>query len=260
MRKPWLAAVVLALVATACRAEANFGLDVVEDGSGTLTAEFGIDDELLGLLEDFGGDTEDILSEISPEVGDVETRREGDMTYYSATRPFSDEAELEAILAEFEESDLTFTTFDLDIADGGARLDAVIEAPDAASAADDLTGVELGANFLSSKLTVRLPGELVETNADEVQVDGALRWDLPLTGGIVEIRAETEAPGGGFPWVPVLVGLAIVLLLAGVLWYLARKRRSGSEAIAATTPPPPPEPVFGDVQPVPDGDESRRDV
>ncbi len=257
MRKPFLIAFGLMLLTTACRAEANFLLNVAEDGSGDITIELGIDDELLELVEAFGGGADDILG-VVPDGTDVVTRTEGDMTFYAGTEPFSDPTELLETAGILEEADATFQELDLVVEDGGATLNAVIETPNATETleglgAGDLGGFgDIGADVFTSSLVVALPGDLVETNADEILPDGRLRWDIPLLGGVVSVMAVTETAGGGFPWGLVLGILGAALVIgAAVLW--VRHRQSGSvDAVEATPVPEPPSSVFESMPSKPD--------
>lgn len=249
MRKPLLLAVALVMLMTACRAEANFLLDVTEDGSGTVTVELGIDDELLELLEGFGGGTDDLLS-IVPDDTEVETRREGDMTFYSGSETFTDTEDLLSSAAFLDGADTTFQSLELVVEDGAATLDAVIAAPDATEAAEGLGAGglgglgDIGEDIFSSSLIVSLPGSLVETNADEILSDGRLLWDVPILGGVVDVMAVTEAGGSGTPWGLIGGILVVVVIAAGAAWWMRRKRQGAVDAVGAAPAPAPASPVF----------------
>jgi hypothetical protein len=242
MRRPLLMAVaIVALVAvtSACRAEVNVLLDVEAEGAGTVTAEVGLDDELLELMEEFAGGPDELLDQL-PEGMDAETRREEDMTFYSVTEPFDDPDDLLQRAGALEGFETTFEQFDLVVEDGAATLDATIATADASEALDGLGGLgglqDIGEDILSSSLVVALPGEVVETNADETLSDGRLRWDIPLLGGSVDVMAVTESGGGGLPFVVIALVLAVVV--AGAAWWLSRRKRQDAAAAVAATPAP----------------------
>ena len=246
MRKPLLLAAAVMLIMTACKAEANFTLNVNEDGSGTLAAEVGIDDELADLVEQFGGGTEDLLA-LVPEGQDVEERREGDMTFYGAQEAFTDTTDLRQTTGVFEGADVTFAQLDLVVEDGGAQLEARIEAPDAAETLEGLGGDGIAGfadDIFSSNLFVSLPGELEESNADEVMPDGTLRWEIPLLGGTVDIHAVTVEGGGGIPWLIIVAIAAAILLIAAAIFWPRRRRQSSVGAIDAIDVPPAPDGFF----------------
>ncbi|HSF87190.1 MAG TPA: hypothetical protein VLG28_16235 [Acidimicrobiia bacterium] len=258
MRKTLLVAAVMMLLTTACRAEANFLVDVAEDGSGTVTVEFGLDDELQELLEGFGGGTEDLFAQV-PDGQDLETRTEGDMTYFFTSEAFSDPEGLEEAAGVVEDADASFEEFEVAVDDGAATLNAIIETPNATEAleglgGDALGGFDLAGDFFTSSLVVSLPGELVETNADEILADGRLRWDIPLSGGTVVVQAETESAGGGVPW-GLIGGIAgAVLVIGGLIWLSQRRNRSSVSAVESTAQPAPPKDVFDTQDTTSDGD------
>ncbi len=248
MRKPLLLAAALMLITTACRAEANFLVDVAGDGSGEMTVEIGLDEELQQVLEGFGATTEDVFAQF-PEGQDVETRVDGDMTFFSASEPFADPADLEDTAGVLEDAGVSFTRLDFVVADGAATLDAVIETPNATEAIEGLggggvPGFDIGDDLLSSSLIIGLPGELVSSNADEILTDGRLRWDVPLLGGTVVVQAETQADGGGSSLGLIVGAVAVVLILGAATWIWRRNRQSSVAAVEATAEPDAPKAVF----------------
>jgi len=245
MRRTVLAAAAVMMLTTACRAEANLLLDVAEDGSGTVTAEMGLDDELLGLMEEAGGGVEDLF-DLAPQGDDVTTRREGDMTFYSLEETFTDTEDLTQ-RAQLFGADATFADLELVVADGGAELKARIEAPDSTETLEGLGGDALGSlggDVLSASLIVDLPGQLVTSNADEVLPDGRLKWSIPVFGGTLDIQATTRAGGGGPSIGLILAVVAAVFVIGGAAVWSQRRRRESVTAIEAVEPPPAPVAVF----------------
>jgi hypothetical protein len=246
MRRTLLLGSVVVLLTTACRAEANFLLNVTDDGSGTITAEVGVDDELLELINQFGDGEEDLFN-LVPEGQDVETRREGDMTFYSAAQSFTDTEDLRQQAGVFADADVVFSELDLVVEDGGAQLRAKIEAPDSAATLEGLGAgglQDIGEDIFSSSLVVDLPGTLEDSNADEVLSDGRLKWDIPLLGGTVDIQATTSGSGSGAPIGLIAAIIAVVLVIGGAIVWSQRRRKSSIEAIEATTAPAAPSGVF----------------
>ncbi len=184
-----------------------------------------------------------------PEGEELQTRTQGDMTYFYSAETFTDTQDLLNTISFFEDADATFTQLELTVEDGGAQLDAAIEAPSATEAIEGLGGTglggfDLGEDFFTSSLIVDLPGSLVESNADEVLNDGRLRWNIPLTGGTVTIHAVTTAGGDGFPWGVVFGVLGAVIVVGAAIWLTQRNRRKSVDAIAGTATPESPAPLF----------------
>ena len=246
---PFLAVGVVLLAG--CRAEINVGMDVESTGAGTVALEVGVDDELLSLIESSGGSIDDLVGEIPWGATALEPRQEGDLTIYGFTRAFASPEELDALLAEgIQGIEAEGTELELTVDDGGATLDATIAIPDATEQAGELgdIGGSLG-EFLSASFRAHLPGEVVERNADSVLDDGTLVWDLPVTGGTVDVFARSES-GGGFPVVPVVIGIALIAAGGVAIYLLSRRSKGeGAAAIAATPEPAEPTPVFGAPEP-----------
>lgn len=262
MRRSLLVVGAFALLVAGCRAEARIILDVEGDGSGAVTVELGIDEELMELLEAGGNEPADVFGSI-PEGEDVETRVDGDMTFYVISEPFSATAELDEVIAGLDESDSEFADLRLTVDDdGGATLDATLVAPDTAEAVASLGGgaIEIGEDVFSAQFIADLPGTLEQSNADEVLADGRLAWDIPLEGGEVDIQAVTSGEEGGRS-VGVLIAIAAaLLLLAGAAVWSARRRRSSQDALAATAVPEPPQPIYGETRSLPiDGETAPGD-
>lgn len=102
----------------------------------------------------------------------------------------------------------------------------------------DASDAEFASLFLDGiSLTqrLRLPGTLIEHNADEVLPDGTLVWHIGGTDGERSLTATSDVGGGGLN-MPLVAGLVVVLLVAAGLGWLAMSRRR-------VTPPaaPPPE-------------------
>lgn len=241
MRKllPLLAAVVL--LTSACRLETNVTIDVNEDGSGSFTTELGLDEEMQGVLESFGGG-EDLLSGL--DLGGAtptETRVEGAMTYYSASQEFTDVAELESLLNDNQDQ-VAFDEFTLEVTEDGASFIAKTgplsgqgELDPASLPFDPATLTE---DIFSANIYVKLPGTVTTHNADEETSDGRLRWAISLTDPL-DMEAETTFGGSGIPWVPIGIAAVVVLGIGGFLM-TRRKEDAATVALRATEAPPAP--------------------
>jgi hypothetical protein len=241
MTRLWRVAIALALLTVACRAEANAIVDVSEDGSGQFTIELGMDEEVqsyLGSAEGFVGSIGQLdLTNLDA----LDQRVEGDMTFYSLTRPFSSVEDLEVIIREqaTQEGGSAFDEFDITIGTDGASIVASAPSPipdTGAGSPSDLASIE---QVLSGNVYVTLPGRIVESNADDT-IDGRMRWAIDLREG-VDIRATTSFSESGFPWL--VVGLAAfgVIILGGLGLAMAKRRTSiPHDALSQVEAPPPP--------------------
>jgi hypothetical protein len=241
---PVLAAVVV--LTSACRLETNVSIDVNEDGSGTFTAEIGLDQEMRDALEGFGG-SDDLLSGL--ELGDgtpTETRTEGDMTYVSSTQSFADPAELQTVIDANQEQ-ASFEDFELEVTEDGARL----VAKTGALVGEDGTGTDelpfdlgsLSDDLFSASIFVKLPGTVKKENADEIMSDGRLRWAISVTEPI-DIEAETSLGSNGLPWLP--IGIAAVAILGVGAYAVTRKKDDVAKTALHSTEAPPAPMGFGD--------------
>ncbi len=215
MKKLMVLAALLAVLATACRAEVLMGLDVQEDGSGSMTMEVGVDEELQGLLEMGGGSPDDLLGDLSidaPEGAETTQRTEGDMTYYGVKIDFADPAELEKFMTEGGND--AFEEFALVVDDGGAELRARMNVPTQDLGDAPFDPSQITDEFFSAKFVVSLPGKVVESNADETLPDGRLVWDLPITGGEKEVFARSETGGGALTLLWIILGVILVIAIA----------------------------------------------
>ena len=235
MRKYLLIFAMLAIVLTACRIESNVNLDIEEDGSALVLVEVGFDDEFRQLLTgQTGGSEEDFVNEILA-VGDTSLvqRSEGDMTYYGAAQEIEDLSQGIPVDAAEE----MFTSFDYSFDEDGATLNAQIQSVDTGEfgGAGDLGGLAEGltGDIFSANLVVNMPGEVKAHNADEVRGDGALVWNIPLTGAI-DVQAESSFGASATSWF--WFGLLIVVIVvaavsAGIAIIVSRK--SSEKAVAA---------------------------
>jgi hypothetical protein len=222
----------LAFLAAGCRAEVRLLVDVSEQGSGTVTAEVGINNQLRDLIDQLAGDSDAIISGLDLGLeGEGTTRVEQDMTVYATTVAFDDEADIAAAAAG------NFTSFSLEMSDEGASLEATLDlAGEVDLSQFPVAPSTIDAETLEAHVIVALPGEVADHNADEVAADGRLSWDIPLDGELY-MFVNTLYPQAGFPWW--LIGLlALSAGLALGVWVAAVRR----EKRGAGNLPPAPEP------------------
>ncbi|HHC07418.1 MAG TPA: hypothetical protein ENK55_01690 [Actinobacteria bacterium] len=234
MKKILVLAALVAVAATACKIDARLNLDVAEDGSGTIVTEFGVDEELKALIEQSGEDVQFGNEFGLPEGAETFERTEGEFTYYGAKVPFENPEEAVEILTNTGEGGAAFEDLQLTASDGSVefRARAVAETPDLGGDELPFDPSVLTDDFLSVKFVLRLPGKVVEHNADEVLPDGRLVWELPITGGEKELLARSET-GGGFPTALLILGLLVVAAIVVGLVVVARRRGEADRALDA---------------------------
>ncbi|MEN8239038.1 MAG: hypothetical protein ABFR53_07550 [Actinomycetota bacterium] len=237
MRKYLLIFVFAALALTACRAESNLTLDINEDGSATVGAEVGFDEEMLDLLSQTGDDPADLFTEDLPEEAagfEPYTRTEGDMSFFGfsntiedlETYDFSDFGQ--EMFSDF--ADFSYTT------DGNtATLNASIASADVGGGLGDLPidPSDITGDIFSANLIVSMPGTVSEHNADEVREDGTLVWTIPLTGS-VDVTAVSDIGSSSTSWILwVLIGVLVVGIIAAVTATIITRKESQKAVDAA---------------------------
>ena len=233
MRRYVILFALLAVVLAACRVESNIILDINEDGSATVGAEVGFDDEFLALITESGGSPEDLFSDL-PNFGDdvVTTERtEGDMTYFGVVGEVDDLSTLEAGSENLEGFESFSYTFD----ESSATLEAVIAAANTGDFGGEF-GIDpstITDEFFSANLIVTMPGTVTESNADVVRGDGSLVWNIPLTGE-KQVFATSETGASATSWfIFVLVLVLLVMAIAAIVAVVVSRRQSQKAVDAA---------------------------
>jgi hypothetical protein len=238
MRKYLFIFVLAALVLTACRAESNIIIDIEEDGSATISAEIGFDEEMLDLLSQTGDDPAELFTQdLPPEAEGFEpySRADGDMTYYGVSKAV-DDLENNAFLDLGQEFASDFASFSYTTDGSRATLDASIAAADVGGGLGDLPidPTDITGDIFSANLIVSMPGTVVEHNADEVRSDDALVWNIPLTG-TVDVTAVSDLGSGSSSWILwVLIGVLAVGIIAAVAATMMSRKESKNAVAAAT--------------------------
>ena len=237
MRKFLFIFVFAALVLTACRAESNIIIDIEEDGSATISAEIGFDEEMLGLLSQTGDDPAELFTQdLPPEAEGFEpySRTSGDMTYYGFSGSV-DDLENNAFL-ELGDFASDFANFSYTKDGDQATLEASIVSADIGGGLGDLPidPTDITGDIFSANLIVSMPGTVVEHNADEVRSDGSLAWNIPLTGA-VDVFAISDTGSGSASWIWwIVIGVLAIGIIAGVAAVIV-SRKDSKKAVAAAS-------------------------
>jgi hypothetical protein len=238
MRRISALAMVLALVAVACKIETNVVADLNADGTGTVMFEVGFDEEAQGL---FLADA-DPFDQAPPGATTSEETRDG-IRYFQFTLPFSSAEELTQLMLESDQA--PFESFSASFSESSVKIDARTGAEGGGFFdSSDLEGFSPDQleDSLAANIVITMPGKVISSTADSA--DGStLSWSVPIfSGGSMTVQAESdptqEADGGsGFPvW---LIALVVVVLAAGAFLFM----RSRQSAPAATTPEAPEAPA-----------------
>jgi hypothetical protein len=251
MRKYLFIFALAALVLAACRAESNIVIDIEEDGSATISAEIGFDEEMLDLLSQTGDDPAELFTEeLLPESEGFESysRAAGDMTYYGISGAVGD-LENDALLILGQEFVSDFAAFSYTTDGDVATLEASIVSADIGGGLGDLPidPTDITGDIFSANLIVSMPGTVIEHNADEVRDDGSLVWNIPLTGAI-DVVAVSDVGSGSSAWIWwVIIGVLAIGVIAGIAAVMVSRNdskkavaeASAAHAASSTDPSPP---------------------
>lgn len=236
MRKYLFVFMFAALVLAACRAESNIVINIEEDGSATISAEIGFDQEMMDLVAQ-GGDPEELLTQdLPPEAEGFEpySRVDGDMNYYGFSGSV-DDLENNAFL-ELGDFASDFAEFSYTTDGGQSTLEASIVSADIGGGLGDLPidPTDITGDIFSANLIVSMPGTVIEHNADEVLTDGSLVWGIPLTGAI-DVYAVSETSSGSASWIWwVIIGVLVIGIIAGIAAVIV-SRNDSKKAVATAS-------------------------
>ena len=226
------AALAFLLALAGCRMDVNVGIDVQEDGTGTLTVAVGVDDELLARVP--GAADRVKLEDLSAAGWDVTgpAKEDDGHTWVHLSRSFANPAELKEILGEINGPGGPLGAFDLTIErewdqttwtlSGSAGLTGGVAGfvdPDLAAAfgtskpleqlvAESGVPVEQGLN-LTVAVTMPHQGEPLEVR-------------VPLDGREVPISVETTDVHQGARWAAITAGVCGALLAGWVAYWATR--------------------------------------
>lgn len=241
MRRLILLAALLALVATACKIETNFGANIQADGSGTIIAEVGMDEEAQGFLLS-GGDDPFEGNDLADCVG-ARTREEdrGDLHFWIIECDVADITEFETTMTD---TDNTFLeSFNITVTDTLVSVSGRASAEDTLGEESGEFSPEVFEDAISANLRITMPGRILDHNADS-QSGNTLVWVIPVLGGTLDVSASSDPSGtpsgGGGGGVPTwLIAVIVVVILAGLYYLYMQNKKKGGGASADTPPPAP---------------------
>lgn len=259
MRRLIVLASLLAMVATACKIETNFGVVINEDGSGRIVAEIGMDDEA---QQFFMQGTDDPFedNDLSEVPGAVQrTERRGDLTFWIIEVPVEDVTAIEDDVTTAENSLLT--GFDVVVTDTLVSVRATATAEEAMGDDTEDFDPSMLEDSISFNVRITLPGKILEHNADRRE-GNTLIWAVPLFGGTLDVQAQSDpsqpADGGGGGGIPMWVWIAIAaVVVAGVLYYFMQQKKKAGGGTPAAAPEAPAfdTPPASDTPPAPPANE-----
>lgn len=229
--------VVFAVGVTGCQLGIGIEVNVGRDGSGTLSVALTADKELLAHAEEAGIDPLAALvaqgrqlAVAGWEVREQPTADGGRKVRLSARYDNPDEFEtLATDLAEalaapevrlLEPFTLTVSTDEIRVT-GGAGLEPTSAIAELGVQPVEAVRLAIQENVITYEVRVRLPGEVLATNAP-IRQDGTLVWTI-RPGGRAVIRAVGTRPP--LPPLPVILAAGIAVLLGGVAAVVALRRR-----------------------------------
>ena len=243
-----LLSVVLVVFAAACQVHAEVGIDVAEDGSGTVVVSVTLDREATGRL---GNPATALRLEDLRQAGwkvDEPAEVDGGGLRLVGRRDFASADQLGAVLDEIGGVDGIFRGTELTVSDGFSattydfattvELSGSVEQFSDAALAAALDGLPLArsAEELEAEgatdseaatldVVVDLPGGTPVTNGE--QDDGAAQWAFSASGGeaVSEQLTSTSTSSGAPMWLFVGVGvLAALGAIAALVVGLAARR------------------------------------
>ena len=246
MRRLTAIASLLALVAVSCQIETNFGATINADGTGTVIAEIGLDEEAQGFFLEGGSDPFE-GNEIA-EIPGAETRQEerNGLTYFIVEVPVDDVTQVEDLLTGNENALLS--GFDVQVTDTLVSVSGTATAADTLGEQAEGFDPQVFEDSVSANISLTLPGKILSHNADS-QDGNTLSWSVPILGGELNIQAESDptgSPSGGGDGggAGAIIVPIILVVVAGIGWYVwNRNKNQGSDdaapaAVTADATPP----------------------
>ena len=263
-RQPRLRLVLLValvvLSSGACRVRTDIGIEVKENGSGTVTVKIGLDDDAMKKAPNFQQalKVDDLTAHGWTVSGPV--KETDGFTYFSVAKPFANADEAKRIFTEISGEKGPFRDFSITRSrsfahtkfhfSGTVDFSSGIESFSDSELAQQLDGKPVGEdvkaieqrigesldNVFEIRIAVRMPGD-VTSNAPGQAVNGAV-WQPRLSQpAAITLEASSESSR----WftiagtaVAMLAALAMVVLLAVRLVRRVRRRRR----VAGTVVPP----------------------
>jgi len=229
MRRLIVLASLLALVATACKLETNFGAVINADGSGTIIGEIGLDDEAAELFLQ-GQDPFDGNELASVPGARTREERRGDLTFYIVEIDVDDITDAEQQLIDNENSLLS--SLEISVTDTRVTVTGNASADETLGGQAEGFDPAVFEDSISANVYFTMPGAILSHNADR-QDGNTLYWEIPVLGGSLDIQAESDPAGSpassggdGFPvWA---YGLIVAALIGAFLYFKKGKTSNGA--------------------------------
>jgi hypothetical protein len=235
----------------ACRVRTDIGIDIKENGSGTVTVRIGLDDDAMKKAPNFQQALKvDDLTARGWTVSGPAKETDG-FTYFAAAKPFANSDEAKTVFAEISGEKGPFRDFTISRTRSFARtkfhfsgtvdFSGGIQSFSDSELAQQLDGQPIGEdvkaiearindtldNVFQIRIAVRMPGD-VTSNAPGQAVNGA-KWEPRLSQ---PAAITLEASSTSTRWftiigtvVAVVAALGIVVLVAARLILQLRRRR-----------------------------------
>lgn len=190
----------------------DIGVEIKEDGTASMSAKMSIEESVYNMLSGFGTtpseDSDMDLSEFVKETID------GTNYYsYTETKEFNSYDDLIVELKSLEATDENNLFEHVNVvAEKGEKYTfalktAVVEAPSDG-------GMEIPDNWLVVTMTVKMPGEVTDTNG-EILEDGSVRFDMTDFTSNTEyfVHSKTSSPLSLFPLIMILSTIVFALII-----------------------------------------------
>jgi len=234
----------------ACRVRADIGIEMKEDGSGTVTVRIGLDDDAIKQAPNFQQSlkVDDLTAHGWTVSGGV--KETDGFTYFSISKPFANPDEANAIFKEIAGDQGPFRDFNISRSrsfahtnfafSGTVDFSRGLESFSDSELAQQLDGKPLGDdikaieerindtldNVFKIQIAVRLPGE-VSSNAPGQAFNGAV-WQPKLSEPAPVILSAKSTSTRWFTIIGAAAAVvcALVLLVGAPLTWLLRRRRA----------------------------------
>ncbi|MDH3306636.1 MAG: hypothetical protein OEO77_03845 [Acidimicrobiia bacterium] len=216
---------------TSCKVKVAQETFVLDDGSGEVVVVVMLDEELRELVGFVDAESTFALAGGVPEGFSVANVIDGEFQGARAVRTFADLDEFADVIADITASSDLVEALSLERQGNQYRYEATIGNIQDVAAAANLPGVtaETFDEFFEIRLSLLLPGDLADHNADEVSPAGSLAWFIHGDDSGRVLTATSRVTSPLVPWALGLAGL-LVLVGGGVAWWRMR-RSSGPEAL-----------------------------
>ncbi len=242
-----------AVLLTACKSEVNIAID--EEGAGQMEVVVAASNTIMSLMGMAGDDSiseyiDSVLDEVDLGEFDDSIIEPYSQSGYTGVRIKVDFDAYDPTITALSEDDSilgelagAIGIFNLKLERTAADDGWIIEfkPPDVSQFTDSMDGIlgddtpDLGAVDLPYTLSITLPGEYVEHNADR-EVNESLVWDGDILEGI-EVRVVSRDPGIQIQWVPIIITaifalIFITIVVSVIVSRERRRRREESDAAA----------------------------